>query len=56
MSCGAVCRHGSDPELLWLWYKLTAIALIEPLVWEPPYATSTVLEKTKKKTKKKVYK
>ena len=31
-----------------------ATALIEPLAWEPPYATSVALKnKTKKKTKKK---
>ena len=31
---------GSDPVLLWLWCKLVATALIRPLNWEPPYATS----------------
>ena len=30
------CRWGSDPELLWLWRRPAAIALIRPLDWEPP--------------------
>ena len=29
-----------DLTLLWLWHRLVAIALIRPLAWEPPYATS----------------
>ena len=28
-----------DPTLLWLWCRPAAIALIQPLTWEPPYAT-----------------
>ena len=39
MSCGAGHRHSSDPNLLWLWHRPAAIALIWLLVWEPPYAT-----------------
>ena len=31
-------RLGSDPELLWLWRRLVATALIRPLAWELPYA------------------
>ena len=38
MSCGVDCRHGSDPELLWLWHRLVAATPIWPLVWEPSYA------------------
>ena len=34
------CRRGSDPVLLWLWCRLAATALIGPLAWEPPHATS----------------
>ena len=34
MSCGVVCRHGSDPALLWLWHRLAATAPIQPLAWE----------------------
>ena len=39
MNCGVGCRGGSDPELLWLWCRLAAVALIWPLAWELPYAT-----------------
>ena len=38
MSCGVGHRHVSDPTLLWLWYRLAAVALIRPLAWEAPYA------------------
>ena len=41
-----------DPALLWLWCRPTAVALIGPLSWEPPYAASAALEKPKKKKKK----
>ena len=33
------CRRGSDPALLWLWRRPVATAPIQPLAWEPPYAT-----------------
>ena len=42
------CRSktgGSDPELLWLWCRLVATAPIQPLAWEPPYATGAALKK-----------
>ena len=35
VSCGVVCRLGSDPALLWLWRRQVATALIRPLAWEP---------------------
>ena len=38
MSYGVGCRLGLDPELLWLWCRLAAAALIGHLAWEPPYA------------------
>jgi len=47
MSYGVGCRRGSDPVLLWLWRRPTAVAPIPPLAWEPPYA-----ESAKKKNKK----
>ena len=47
MSCGVGCRHGSDPELLWLWCRPVATAPIEPLAWEPPYAAGAALEMVK---------
>ena len=45
-------RLGSDPELLWLWHRLAAVAPIVPLAWEPPYATGVALKKPKKKKKR----
>ena len=39
-----------DPALLWLWLRLAAAALIQPLAREPPYAAAL---KSKKKKKKK---
>ena len=53
MNCGIGCRHGSDPELLWLWRRPAATAPIGPLAWEPPYAAGAALEKTKKKKERK---
>ena len=44
MSCGVGRRHGSDLPLLWLWPRLAAIALIQPLAWEPPYPASVALK------------
>ena len=38
--------------LLWLWCRPVATAPIRPLAWEPPYAESAALEKTKTKKKK----
>ena len=39
MSGGAGHRLGLDLALLWFWRR--------PLAWEPPYAESVALEKTK---------
>ena len=52
VSCGIGRRHGSDHAFLWLWLRLAAVALIEPLVWEPPYAAGEALKKKKKKKKR----
>ena len=40
--------------MLWLWYRLAATVLIQPLAWEPPYAVGVAQrrQKTKKKKKK----
>ena len=38
-----------DPALLWLWYRLAAVALNGPLAKEPPYATGWDLTKRTKK-------
>ena len=48
VSCGVGHRHGSDPTLLWLWYRSAATAPIQPLAWKLPYATGTVLKKQNK--------
>ena len=50
MSCGVGHRSGLDPELLYLWCRLEAIAPIPPLAWELPYATpeAIIREKTLK--------
>jgi len=49
MSCGVDRRHSLELALLQLWCRLAAAAPIQPLAWEPPYATGAAL---KKKTKK----
>ena len=51
MSCGVGRRCGSNLMLLWLWCRLVTVALIGPLAWEPPYATSVGLKKQKQKKK-----
>ena len=35
-------------RLLWLWYRLAAVALIQPLAWEPPYVMGAALKKERK--------
>ena len=49
MSCGVGRRCSLDPELLWLWCRVAAVAPIRPLVWEPPYATRVALKRQKKR-------
>ena len=44
LSCGVGHSQGSESVLLWLWHRLAARALIQPLVWEPPYATGVALK------------
>ena len=51
MNSGIGCGPGSDPTLLWLWYRLAAAALIQCLAWELLYAIGAA-QKTKKKKKK----
>ena len=41
-------NHGSDPELLWLWCRPAATALIAPIAWEPPCAVDVALKRQKK--------
>ena len=52
MNCGVGHRLGLDPELLWLWCRPVATALIRPLAWELPYAMGGIKQKMKKQTKK----
>ena len=49
MSCGVGGRRGSDPALPWLWSRPAAVALIQPLAWEPPYAAGAALKSGKDK-------
>ena len=49
MSCGVGRRCGSDPELLWLWHRPAATALIQSLAWELPYTAGAALKKKKEK-------
>ena len=44
MSCGVGCRVGLDLSLPWLWCRLAAVAPIQPLAWEPPYAAGGALK------------
>ena len=47
VSCGVGSRHSLDLALLWLWYKLVAAALIQPLAWELLYAVNVALKTNK---------
>ena len=42
--CGVGRRCGSDPALLWLWFRPAAAALIQPLAWELPCAMGVALK------------
>ena len=53
MSCGVGHRHSSDSELLWLWCRPAATALIQPLAWEPPYAAEAAQEMAKRQQQQK---
>ena len=48
MSCGVGCRCSLDPALLWLWCRPALTAPIQPLSWEPPYATGEGLKRKQK--------
>ena len=51
MSYGVGHIHGLVPTLLWLWRRPAAIAPIQPLAWEPPYAAGAALKKKERKEK-----
>ena len=48
VSCDVGHRRGSDPAWLLLCCRPAAVAPIQPLVWELPYATGVALKKKKK--------
>ena len=54
MSCGVGHRCGLDLALLWLWQRLAATALIQPLPCKPPYAMGAALKEPKKEKNKKL--
>ena len=43
-------RRGSDPALLWLWWRMAAAALIWLLAWELPNAVGVALKTRKNKS------
>ena len=45
-------RCGSDVALLWLRFRPAAVALIQPLAWEFPYAAGAALKKTKRRRRR----
>ena len=49
MNCGVGHRQGWDPVLLWLWRRPAAVAPIQPLAWEPPYAADGALKERERK-------
>ena len=38
--------------LLWLWHRPAAVALIQPLAWEPPYVADAALKRQKDQKRK----
>ena len=44
-----------DPALLWLWRRPAAVALFQPLAWEPPFATGMALKRQKKRIQVRIY-
>ena len=51
-SIPGLAQRAKDLALLWLWRRPGAVALIQPLAWEPPYAVGAALKKQKKKNKR----
>ena len=51
MRCGVGRKYSSDPALLWLWCRPAAVAQIQPVAWEPPYATGVALKKNSQQWK-----
>ena len=53
VNCGVGHRHGSDPALLWLCCRMAVPAPVQPLAWDPPYASGAALKKTKNSVREK---
>ena len=51
-SIPGLAQRVKDLALLWLWGRMTSVALMRPLAWEPPYAAGAALKKRQKKKKK----
>ena len=51
MSCGVGHRHGSD--LVLLWHRPAAAALIQPLALELPFGAGAALKRQKKERERK---
>ena len=49
-------RHSTDPELPWLCHRPEAIALIQSLAWELPYAANAAIKMTQKSGRNEVIK
>ena len=47
MSCSVGHGCGLDLVLLWLWCRLAAATLIQPLAWELPYVMGEALKRQK---------
>ena len=52
-SIPGLTQQVKDLALLWLWCRPEAIAPIQPLAWEPPYAAGVALKSKKEKEKEK---
>ena len=52
MQLGSRERHRGGSDLVWLWRRPAATALIRPLAWEPPYAKRVALEEAKRQINK----
>ena len=46
--CELCVGHSWDLALLWLWHRLVAATLIQPLAWELPYTAGAALKRKEK--------
>ena len=51
-SIPGLAQRVKDLALLWLWGRMTSVALMRPLAWEPPYAAGAALKKRQKKMRR----